>query len=371
MRSIRHVLVAHPYGIGDLLFVTPVLRALRLIPTVERVDLLLGSRTDEMVRSNPHVDEIFSVDKDRFHRQGGWQTFQTVRDLGGELRRRRYDLLLDYSGRGELGLLGGLFLGIPRRAGFDSKGRGRFHNIRLPLPEGFHSRHALHFFCELAERSGVPVRDRFMEVYLQDSDREFARRELEAFAGGRRFMILAAGGGESWGKDAHFKRWPVRFFAPFAERLRQHLKLDGAVLLGSAAERALGEELAERLSFPALNLVGRTGIGQAAALVERAALFVGNDGGLVHIANALHVPLIAFYGPADPQVYGPFPPSERAVAVFREDLSCRPCYRNFRYNSACIGRECLQELFPEKVLEQLSASRFFDSLRQLSCPPRS
>ena len=58
--SMRRVLVVHPYGIGDLLFVTPVLRALRLLPAVERVDLLLGSRTESVVSSNPHADEILS-----------------------------------------------------------------------------------------------------------------------------------------------------------------------------------------------------------------------------------------------------------------------------------------------------------------------
>src|SRR5262249_47960476 len=61
VKSPRRVLIVHPYGIGDLLFVTPVLRALRLLPSVERVDLLLGSRTDAVVRANPHVDDIFVI----------------------------------------------------------------------------------------------------------------------------------------------------------------------------------------------------------------------------------------------------------------------------------------------------------------------
>ena len=50
---IRRVLVVQPYGIGDLLFITPVLRALRLIPTVERVDLMIGSRTRAVIQGNP------------------------------------------------------------------------------------------------------------------------------------------------------------------------------------------------------------------------------------------------------------------------------------------------------------------------------
>ena len=69
MKSLRRVLIVQPYGIGDLLFLTPVLRALRVMPTVEKVDLLLGSRTESVVRANPHVDQIYSIDKDLFHRR--------------------------------------------------------------------------------------------------------------------------------------------------------------------------------------------------------------------------------------------------------------------------------------------------------------
>ena len=60
------MLIVHPYGIGDLLFVTPVMRALRLIPTVEAVDLLLGSRTREVVEHNPHINDLFlKIGEDR------------------------------------------------------------------------------------------------------------------------------------------------------------------------------------------------------------------------------------------------------------------------------------------------------------------
>ncbi len=101
MNRARRVLIVQPYGIGDLLFLTPVLRALRLMPGVEIVDLLLGSRTDAVIRSNPHIDKIYSIDKDKVHRQSKLQNFKDLRSLGAELSSRHYDLLLDYSLRGE------------------------------------------------------------------------------------------------------------------------------------------------------------------------------------------------------------------------------------------------------------------------------
>ena len=356
MTSLRRVLIVQPYGIGDLLFVTPVLRALRLIPTVETVDLVLGSRTEEVVNSNPHADEIFAVDKDLFHRRKPLENFSEIASLTRRLRKKKYDLLLDYSLRGEYAFWARFFLGIPRTAGFDYKGRGFLHTHRLPIPNGFTARHAVDFFCGLAEKAGVPAEDRFLEFYLTDEDREMTKQQT------RPYIVVSPGGGESWGRDAHFKRWPVRFFAELLNRLEGRTGSEGVFILGSSGEKNLGDELKNLLRLPAVNLAGELTLTESAALIENAALFAGNDGGLVHLARSFRVPLIAFYGPVDPEVYGPYPPSKEAAAVFKEGLECRPCYQKFRYNAACEHRDCLQALTPAEVLDRLDSRAFFDSL---------
>lgn len=370
MKSIRRVLVVQPYGIGDLLFVTPVLRALRLHPPVEKVDLLLGSRTEIIVAGNPHVDEIFSVDKDIFHRQGNLRTFRDVLALGKKLRANRYDLLLDYSLRGEYAFLGQIFLGIPTRVGFDYKRRGFFHTDRLAIPRGFCGRHVVDYFCDLAQKAGICVEDRFLEFYLSDADRSEARRLLqEKFKRGgerqkefERYMVVSPGGGESWGRDAHFKRWPAPFFAEFVNRLMQRNIADGVVIIGSPSEKELSCRLAGGLQVPALDLTGEISLTHAAVLMEGAEIFIGNDGGLMHLAHALRTPLIAFYGPVDPEVYGPYPKMPQAATLIKENLECRPCYQRFRYNSACVGRECLQDLKPEEALQILDQKHFLENV---------
>ena len=354
----RRVLVVQPYGIGDLLFLTPVLRALRVLPTVEKVDLLLGSRTDAVLRGNPHVDEIMVVNKDLFHKQGKWKTFSDVRALTAKLADKKYDLLLDYSLRGEYAFLSQFFLGIRRRAGFDYKHRGFFHSIRMPLAGGFKGRHVVDYVCDLAEKAGVPVRDRHLEFYMDPKDREEARARLtRVFEPRARILAIAPGGGESWGKDAHFKRWPAPFFAQLAEKLHEFQFFDGAIILGSGGESDLGAAIAEHLKMPVLDLCGKTSLGVTAAIMGKSAVFLGNDGGLMHLAHALQVPLAALFGPSDPIVYGPYPSSREAVVV-TQDLECRPCYQKFRYNSACAKRECLQELTPEEAWSTMLAKNF-------------
>lgn len=367
MRTLRRVLVVQPYGIGDLLFVTPVLRALRLIPTVERVDLLLGSRNGAVVRSNPHVDQIFEIDKDLFHRQGRWKTFQDAARLGRTLRARRYDLLLDYSLRGEYAFFGQWVLGIPKRAGYDYKRRAFFHTHRLSLPEGFKGRHVAETCCDLAELAGVPVRDRWLEFYPEASAAEQVRRILAQEIPGKpwvRFAAVSPGGGESWGKDAHFKRWAPEKFAEFTDRVCSRLGLEGAVVVGGSGEKALSERLASAMKAPALDLTGRLTLPETAAVLDLAAIFIGNDGGLLHLACARRKPAAGFYGPVDPAVYGPYPVSPFHAAIVKEGLECRPCYRKFRYKSDCPDRRCLSGLSVQEAFESLEQKSFFKQLLQ-------
>lgn len=354
MRTLRRVLIVHPYGIGDLLFVTPVMRALRLIPTVETVDLLLGSRTREVVENNPHINDIFVVDKDRAHRQTRLENFRDFWELGRKLRTKRYDLILDYSLRREHALFGRFFLGIPRCAGFAYKKRATFHNIRFPLPEAFWKRHVVDFYCDLAEAAGIPVEDRFLEYcFPRTASLIEAEVTTKLKLLPERFLAVAPGGGDSWGKEASFKRWPTKYFAELIKRLQEEKDIHGVAILGSRSENALCEEFQAMIKPPSVVLAGETSLVQTAMVLKKAALFVGNDGGLVHLAHALHVPLIAFYGPVPPEVYGPYPPSSEAVAVFKQGLECRPCYYKFRYNKECKTIACLNDLKPEEAFEQI------------------
>lgn len=371
MSAPRRVLVVQPYGIGDLLFVTPVLRALRLIPSVESVDLLLGSRNAAAVRANPHVDAIIEIDKDRFRTQGRWKTFREVLGLGKKLREKRYDLLLDYSLRAEYAFLGQFFLGIPERAGFHYKRRGFFHNHRLAIPQGFEGRHVADACCDLAELAGIPVRDRWLEFYADPaSPARVSGLFLEGFgrADGVRAAAVSAGGGESWGKDASFKRWAPEKFAAFTDRVCRRLGLGAAVFVGGAGEKDISASASALMKTPVLNLTGKLSLSDSSVVIDRAAVFIGNDGGLLHLACARRKPVIGFYGPVDPRVYGPYPASPLSAAVFKKDLECRPCYRKFRYNSACEDRACLTSLEAAEAYQALEQGGYFDRLEKALGP---
>jgi len=354
MRSLRRVLVVHPYGIGDLLFVTPVLRALKLIPRVETVDLLLGSRSREAVEHNPHVNEIFVLDKDKLRSQTRFENFRELGALGRKLRVKRYDLLLDFSLRPENAFWSLVFLGIPKRAGFAYKRRAIFHNIRYPLPEGYRKRHAADFYAGLAEAAGIRVTDRFLEYYFPP-DKAGLEAKLAARLDtlGEKFIAVSPGGGDSWGREADFKRWPAANFAELIGKMAAKHKFTGVCILGSRSEAGLCEDLKNSLNLRAVVMAGEASLAETAILLEKSSLFIGNDGGLVHLARALEVPLAAFYGPVPPEVYGPYPPSANAAAIFKHGLACRPCYYKFRFNKECPTIACLKTLSSDEAFHQI------------------
>jgi ADP-heptose:LPS heptosyltransferase len=119
-------------------------------------------------------------------------------------------------------------------------------------------------------------------------------RELPSSLDGRRFVLIAPGS-----SPRHLaKRWAARRYGMLAEALRRGGY--ASVVIGSNAERALGTAIRE-VCPEAVDLVGRTDIESVAALAQRAALTIGNDTGVTHLAAAADCPIVVlFSGASDP-----------------------------------------------------------------------
>ena len=141
------------------------------------------------------------------------------------------------------------------------------------------------------------------------------------------------------------KRWPARHFAALATRLGDAAQ--PVWLIGSNKDQALGAEIAAAARGAAVNLCGRTSLEQAIDLVAGARLVVANDSGLMHVAAALGRPLLALYGSSSPGFTPPLSPHAKIVAT---DIACSPCFQR-----VCpLGHfKCLEDLTPERVLQQL------------------
>lgn len=351
------ILVGNPFGIGDVLFSLPLVRALRRAFPGGFLGFLCNGRTEELVAGWPELNWHRRFEKDEFRRvwaRSRRQGMQMLLGLVDEVRRERFDLFLDLSLGWHYGLAAAL-AGIRRRVGFDFRRRGRFLTRRMPLT-GFDQQPVPEYYLDLLPLAGIsraapPDGPLTLSAEVERRvDRCWADLALPR---DRKIVTLVPGGGTSWGRDASYKHWPAERFAQVGDSLASR---HGAqvVVVGDQQEEPICRQVAERMQqkpklgvqFPSLLLL--------AGLLKRSDVVIGNDGGTLHLASAVGARTVSIFGPVDGSVYGPYParPIHRVVSL---GLACRPCYRSFRFPPCPWDNRCLKELGVEPVLKAADA----------------
>ena len=354
MHDPRRILIVNPFGIGDVLFSTPLIRSVRRAWPEAYVAYLCNRRTEGIVRRNPHLDAVLVYEKDemvRLWQRRPWRALSALGDLFAQIRTARFDLVIDLS----LGArYGGLLrmLGVPRQVGFDYRHRGRFLSQRLPI-DGYQEAHVVAYYDRLLSFLGVQPSHGTLELRVSAEEGEWALEWLRAHGLDRiRPLIgMVPAGGVSWGSGASFRRWSTDGFAFVADRLVNEHRAR-IVLFGEASDQPICEAVAKRMESSSIDLSGQTTLGQFVALLGRMSLVICNDGGPLHLAVSQGVPTVSIFGPVDPMVYGPVTNGQICHRVVRRvDLPCQPCYHNFRLPPCPYERACLTTIPPEEVMD--------------------
>ena len=275
--STRNILLVTLSNIGDAVMTTPVLEALHDKYPQAVIDIVADPRSSLLFSHCPWRGAIFLK-----HKQAGWRSLAT---LVKQLRATRYDLVVDLRTDG-LTLLLRARRRLTRRGCRNATG----HAVE---------RH----FCVL-KQSETPLAIPPVTIWLSAAEHDFARQALAGLPG-RRWLALGPGArGEA-------KRWPAAQFNALARQLRPHF--DAITLLGSSDEADTCLQVAAGLSLPCLILAGKTNLLQAAAVLSKTRLYVGNDSGLGHLAAACSVPTVTMFGPGDPTRYHPWHTNARWV----------------------------------------------------------
>jgi ADP-heptose:LPS heptosyltransferase len=352
------ILLVNPFGIGDVLFTTPLIRALRRAFPQGFLGYLCNRRTESVLRENPHLDELFIYEKDEFvalWRRSRGRGLRELAQLLRRIRRARFDWVVDLS-LGERYSFILKWLGLRRRAGFDYRRRGRFLTERLVIA-GYQDAHVVEYYRRLLAFLGVSLEDAFLELHVSAQDRRWAERWLaeRGLQSGGPLVGIVPAGGVSWGIDAPFRRWSFEGFAAVGDALAER-RGARVILFGEAADVTVCHTVAQLMRHRPIDLSGGTTLGQFVSLMSRLTLVVCNDGGPLHLAVSQGVRTVSVFGPVDPRVYGPYPPApERHRVICRHDLPCRPCYHQFKLPPCPYERACLTTVTPADVLEACEA----------------
>lgn len=240
------------------------------------------------------------------------------------------------------------FAGIRRRVGYEGESRWGLLNQRLPNPSGRPP--MVPFYLALAGHPTAPVPRPQLQLAEARLDAALAAAQQSSPAAlvAGRYWVFAPGA-----EYGPAKCWPADHYAALAATL---FKRDGlpVVLLGSGKEAALAAAIAEAAPGACINLIGRTTLDQAMALISGARGMVSNDSGLMHVAAAFGVPQVAVFGSTSPEHTPPL--NLRAQVLWLKEelkLDCSPCFeRQCRFGHT----RCLTEVTPERVLQALDAA---------------
>lgn len=152
-----------------------------------------------------------------------------------------------------------------------------------------------------------------------------------------RYIVMSP----SAGKEAN--RWPAERFGELAARLPLP-----SIMISGPADAQVAAQAVQAAAGKAINLAGKTNLGELVAVIRRAAYFVTNDTGPMHIAAACGVPVFAIFGPANPVRTGPYGAQH---TVIREELACSPCYRW----KPCDNWQCMEKITVDRVYKVIMA----------------
>jgi ADP-heptose:LPS heptosyltransferase len=326
--AVRRVLVIRPGGIGDMLMLLPTLKRLIALFPAARVDLLCERR-------NRDVPALAGIDV-------GVLTYDSgpVRCLW-RLLRAPYDVVVDTEQFHHFSAVLGWLSGASVRVGF------RINPVRNPLythlvdyaPEGLE---VLQFGELLRPLGGGGARAADLVGLLRPSPARILPADIEAMlAGAGRLAVLHVGG------SSPVKRWPLDRFREVADELSRAAGLSVCVV-GDARDAAVcraawGPRPPDGIRAV---LAGRLSLAQTTEVIRRAALFVGGDSGLAHLAVAFDVPAVVIFGPSDRRKWGC---QDARHAVVSHAVPCQPCCI-FGYHKPCHTVACLDRVPARAVL---------------------
>ncbi len=301
----KRIVLILPCCIGDVVLATAALQALRRAYPQAYIAWAVGSWSKPAVEHHDLLDAVIDTGAAALPVKTPAGMLAFVR----QLRAGQFDLAVSLV-RSPLMSFAMLMTGIPQRAGIDSSGRGFGYTIRAQIDPSA-PRHEAEVYLDVIRALGIDVSGCRANVPVLDADKDSVLAKLRARGIDGAYLVVNPAGGRNPGMVMDLKRYPPDQLAELARRLSKTLNAR-VVVIGGLGDAALVASITDRVSGTAA-LVGELTFGEIAALARDAALYVGNDTGLTHLAAAADAKTVMILGPTDPARYAPFAPGALAL----------------------------------------------------------
>ncbi len=328
--SPKSILLIKLSALGDTILLIPALRAIRKAYPTSFIGLIATEVNYQVLEGCPYINERIFLDIKNPGRFIGFIL---------NLWRKRFDIAIDFDQWIRLSPILAWLSGAKIRLGFRTEGQHR-HYLYTATIEHTRDKHEVLSFLSLLSLLKIEAKDTALEIWLED--KTFLEDFMLVNQIKERCLIGIHPGVPSHGKA---RQWDKKNYAELSDRLQKGYKLR-VVITGSSNETSLIQEIAKLMETKPVIFVGKP-LSQLTSLIRECKIFICSNTGIMHLASACGVPIIALHGPTDPVKWGPF--GEKNV-VIQSDLPCSPClYLGFEYK--CKKPKCMELITVNKVIE--------------------
>ena len=330
-RKMNRLLIVKPSSLGDILHAFPA-AAVLCRETGAAADWLVHPAFAPLLHYLPCVKRGILFERRRL---GSLRTFLPAWfSLRRELKREKYDAVIDFQG-----LLRSALLGRTARAeicaGMPHEWIARpFYGRKLSADPHLHAllrnnAAAADFLGKPADEIDFSFRLEPVEEYVRSARTLLGKNGVPS---DRRNMLIGIAPGARWPT----KQWPPAFFARLIGEIGKIFPEALFLLFGSQADAEGAETIRKSVPDPerVVGFCGQTELGDLVELTRLCSLFISNDSGPMHIAAALDIPVLAFFGATSPVLTGPY---TRRKAILRPGLPCEQCFRHRCADMKCHG----------------------------------
>jgi len=338
----KRILIVQVNWLGDVLFSTAAIRALRRNNQDAFIACLVHKRCIQILEGNPYLDLIIELDEGGWHK-GLWGKLKLI----NQLRRLKFDTVYLFH-RSFSRTLWCYLSGIKNRIGYYTKKRGFLLTDKVILPN-INLQHRSLYFYYLVDRQAQKVKksDLASDFIVNDLYQKLLSELLVNRGVNLNAPIVTFHVAGNWLP----KRWPKENFARLADALIEKFGVT-AIFCGDNKEKDLIKEIIEMMKNRALDLSGVINLKELGALLLKSALLISADSGPLHMAVALKRPVVALYGPTSLDITGPL--ADYEIIVIQKDVGCKiPCY-----NVECSDNRCMKAITPEEILQKIEEKKW-------------
>ena len=350
---IQKVLIIKFLGFGSILMTTPLMSEIKRNSPETEVHFLTFSDNLDICQSIDLIDKVYVLEKKSLV-SFGRSLFRSL----SRLRRENYDVVFNLEFFSNFSLL--VTALTKGKLALCFGGRHEYRKVLCQRIISYESHtHIIDKFCSfLKVLSMIPSSDlRLTEL----QEKPEAKRRIDelmkthALDTRRDFLVLV---NVNTGEMSGIRRWPLEYYRQVIEYLlgREEVKI---ILIGGKEDMEYVSRLEAMILAEdgnVINLSGKVSLEELIPLMKASHLYLGNDSGPLHMAEACGLANISFFGPESPQVYGH--PNEKNT-TFYSSLPCSPCLNVYtNKDTRCTNNICLKLIKPDMVIKVLQEKYF-------------